>query len=41
MKYNRVGTSGLRVSEISLGSYLTFGEKVVEKESVQTIHKYV
>ena len=31
MKYRRVGKSGLRVSEISLGSWLTYGGSV-EKE---------
>ncbi|MCP8970085.1 aldo/keto reductase [Ectobacillus ponti] len=38
-KYNRLGTSGLQVCELSLGSYLTFGDKIGEKESIQTIHK--
>ncbi|MDZ5470430.1 aldo/keto reductase family protein [Bacillus sp. 31A1R] len=39
MQYNKLGQSGLKVSEISLGSYLTFGERVNESDSVRTIHK--
>lgn len=39
LKYNRLGKSGLKISEISLGSYLTFGEKGTEKDAIRTIHK--
>ncbi|WP_421378552.1 aldo/keto reductase family protein [Bacillus salacetis] len=39
MKYNKLGNSGLMVSEVSLGSYLTFGDKVNEYESAQIVHK--
>lgn len=39
MRYNQLGNSGLKVSEISLGCYLTFGDRVTEKEAVKTIHK--
>lgn len=28
MKYRRLGKSGLKVSEISLGSWLTYGKSV-------------
>ncbi len=37
MKYRRVGKSGLKISEISLGSWLTFGRSVDEKESAKII----
>ncbi|ENQ3079263.1 aldo/keto reductase family protein [Bacillus cereus] len=39
LKYNRLGKSGLKISEISLGSYLTFGENGTEQDAVRTIHK--
>lgn len=39
MKYRRLGRSGLKVSEISLGSWLTFGKTVDEKIASETIHK--
>ena len=38
MKYRRVGTSGLRVSEIAYGSWLTFANQV-ELENAKTIIK--
>jgi aryl-alcohol dehydrogenase-like predicted oxidoreductase len=28
MRYRRLGTSGLKVSELSLGSWLTFGKQI-------------
>ena len=28
MKYNRLGKAGIKVSEVSYGSYLTFGLKL-------------
>ncbi|MFQ6675728.1 MAG: aldo/keto reductase [Fidelibacterota bacterium] len=37
MKYRRLGNSGLTVSEISLGGWLTFGGHVDEKRSVRLI----
>ncbi len=37
MKYRRVGKSGLKVSEISLGSWLTFGRSVDDKKSEKII----
>lgn len=39
MKYRRLGRSGLKVSEISLGSWLTFGKTVNEETATKTIHK--
>ncbi|MBE4909528.1 aldo/keto reductase family protein [Bacillus luteolus] len=39
MRYRRLGRSGLKVSEISLGSWLTFGKTVDEKVASETIHK--
>ena len=37
MQYRRLGRSGLKVSEISLGSWLTFGGYVEKQRAVQTI----
>ncbi|MGD7008962.1 aldo/keto reductase family protein [Metabacillus sp. 84] len=39
MNYRRLGRSGLKVSEISLGSWLTFGQTIDEKSAEQIIHK--
>lgn len=39
MKYRRLGRSGLKVSEISLGSWLTYGKTVEDNLAEQTIHK--
>ncbi|MFC4320552.1 aldo/keto reductase family protein [Litchfieldia salsa] len=39
MKYRRLGRSGLKVSEISLGSWLTFGKTVNEEMAKKTIHR--
>lgn len=39
MKYRRLGRSGLKVSEISLGSWLTFGKTVDETMAMKTVHK--
>ena len=30
MRYRRLGTSGLQVSEVSLGSWLTFGKQITD-----------
>lgn len=38
MKYNRIGKSGLKVSEMSLGSWLTYGDGVDEQSSIDIIH---
>ena len=42
MKYRNLGTSGLRVSEIALGSWLTYGKSVenqTAKECIQTAYQ--
>lgn len=39
MKYRKLGNSGLKVSEISLGSWLTYGGYVGEDPAVQSIDK--
>ncbi|GAB4424546.1 MAG: aldo/keto reductase [Anaerolineales bacterium] len=38
MHYRRLGRSGLKVSEISLGAWVTFGDRVSEKTAVQLLH---
>lgn len=44
MEFNRLGSSGLKVSEISLGSWMSFGEIVDNKKSQECIqlayHEY-
>jgi voltage-dependent potassium channel beta subunit len=37
MNYRRLGKSGLKVSEISLGSWLTYGDSVEREQAVKTI----
>lgn len=37
MQYRRLGNSGLKVSEISLGSFLTFGDVIDDKTSFKII----
>lgn len=39
MKYRNLGRSGLKVSEISLGSWLTYGKTVGDDIAMCTIHK--
>jgi voltage-dependent potassium channel beta subunit len=39
MEYRRLGRTGLKVSEISLGSWLTYGGYVAEENAINTIHK--
>ncbi|XEC95742.1 aldo/keto reductase family protein [Paenibacillus tarimensis] len=39
MKYRKLGRSGLKVSEISLGSWLTYGGYVEKERAVNSIHK--
>ncbi|MET1030247.1 aldo/keto reductase family protein [Domibacillus tundrae] len=39
MKYRRLGRTGLKVSEISLGSWLTYGKSVEDNMAEKTIHK--
>ena len=38
MHYRRLGHSGLKVSEISLGSWITFGAQITEETAVSLIH---
>ena len=38
MKYRRLGGTGLKVSEISLGSWLTYGGYVDSEQATKTIH---
>lgn len=39
MQYRKLGKTGLKVSEISLGSWLTFGRSVDRETSIKTIHR--
>ena len=39
MEYRRLGRSGVKVSEISLGSWLTYGGSVAEERARACIHK--
>lgn len=39
MQYRRLGNTGLKVSEISLGSWLTYGGYVEQEQAIQTIHR--
>ena len=39
MEYRKLGEYGVKVSEISLGSWLTYGNYVERDKAVQTIHK--
>ncbi len=38
MHYRRLGRSGLKVSEISLGSWITLGSQVDENHSIELVH---
>lgn len=38
MQYNRLGRAGLRVSELSLGSWITYGKQVGLREVKQLMH---
>lgn len=38
MNYRRVGRTGLKISEISLGAWLTYGGSVAEQKAVPIIH---
>src|SRR3712207_9566936 len=39
MEYRRLGGSGVKVSEISLGSWLTYGGSVAEQQATDCIHR--
>jgi aryl-alcohol dehydrogenase-like predicted oxidoreductase len=38
MKYRRMGRTGLKLSEISLGSWITIGEQMDEADAINLIH---
>ena len=38
MHYRRLGKAGIKVSEISLGSWVTFGDQIQEKNAVDMVH---
>ena len=38
MKYNRLGSSGIQVSELSFGSWVTFGDQVNEEVASDCMH---
>ena len=38
MHYRRLGRSGLKVSEISLGSWITFGSQIEKQAASDLIH---
>ena len=38
MHYRRLGRSGLKISEISLGSWITFGDQIEENNAVELLH---
>ncbi len=39
MQYRKLGRTGLKVSEISLGSWLTYGMSVEKETAIRTIHR--
>ncbi|WP_339199842.1 aldo/keto reductase family protein [Aeribacillus sp. FSL k6-2211] len=39
MKYRKLGRTGLKVSEISLGSWLTYGNSIEKETAIRTIDK--
>jgi voltage-dependent potassium channel beta subunit len=38
MHYRRLGRTGIKVSELSLGTWVTFGEQIGEKEASELLH---
>jgi aryl-alcohol dehydrogenase-like predicted oxidoreductase len=38
MQYRKIGKWGVKVSEVALGSWLTYGGTVEEKNSIKQIH---
>lgn len=38
MHYRRLGRSGLKLREIALGTWVTFGDQIPEKTAIQLIH---
>jgi voltage-dependent potassium channel beta subunit len=41
MEYRRLGTSGLKLSAISLGGWLTYGDSVDDATAAQCVHKAI
>src|SRR5262245_4831698 len=39
MNYRALGNSGLKVSEISLGSWTTYGGSVADAEAIRIVHR--
>jgi len=39
MHYRRLGRSGLKISELSFGSWVTFGAQIDEKTSINLLHR--
>jgi len=39
MKYRKLGTTGIKISEISLGSWLTYGGYVEDEKAIKSVHK--
>ena len=39
MKYRRLGSSGLKVSELSLGSWTTYGGSVDESDAIAIVRR--
>ncbi|GAY75535.1 voltage-gated potassium channel beta subunit [Sporolactobacillus inulinus] len=39
MKYRHLGSTGVKVSTVSLGSWLTYGGYVAQENAISTIHK--
>jgi aryl-alcohol dehydrogenase-like predicted oxidoreductase len=39
MRYRRLGASGVKVSEVSLGSWLTYGGSVEDQRAIDCIHR--
>ena len=39
MHYRRLGRSGLKISEISLGAWITFGNQISETTASDLIHQ--
>ena len=39
MQYNNLGKSGLQVSRLSLGSWLTFGKQIADETAAELMHR--
>ena len=38
MHYRRLGRTGIKISELSLGTWVTFGDQIGEKEAIELLH---